>query len=111
MFVVDVTVDLYATRYADSERTTVTLGLSDEDALFAFHNSWYKIGNTIAKLTPWRVIVRDVQFSPEDRERVIDLSFEKMKREREMREQRESLVVQDEEHCGTYKCEHVDCWN
>lgn len=84
MFVATVAVDLYARKYSDkSERVSIDLGLSDDDAMFAFHKSWYKIANTIAQLTPHRVVVRNVQFSDEDRLTLIAMAAEEARKARE----------------------------
>ena len=100
MFVVTVAVDIYPGARQDGERVVVDLGLTTEDALFAFHNDSYKIANVIRQFTPYRFVIRNVQFSDADRLTMIALAEEKMRKEREAREL-----------CDAHKCEHVDCWN
>lgn len=103
MFIATIAVDLYAPKFADkSERVVIDLGLSDDDALFAYNKSWYKIANTIAKLTPYRVVVRNVQFSDADR-----LTLIAMAKEREREEDADFFVLTCEECGSTSVCEHV----
>ena len=67
MFVVTVALDIYPAGKHDGERVVLDLGLSDDDAMFAFHKSWDRVANIVRPLTPYRFVIRNVQFSDEDR--------------------------------------------
>lgn len=93
MFVATVAVDLYRPGMHNAQRVVVHVGLSDEDALFAYNKDSYKIANTIRQLTPYQFIVREVQFSAEDREKLIAMT-----------EEDDDFFVLTCEECGSTTC-------
>lgn len=92
MFVATVALDIYPAGKHNGERVVVDLGLTDADAMFAYEKSWHKVANAIRPLTPYKFIVRNVQFSNEDRLTLIAMIDEKNRKARE----RDDFVIREE---------------
>lgn len=97
MFIATVTVDLYRAGMHNGERVVIDLGLSDEDALFAYEKSWHKVANVVRQFTPYKFIVRDVHFSAKDTFTLIGMA----------KGQDDDFVLTCEECGSTSVCEHI----